>query len=178
MKPYIQRELLSIDPYGKKTLAIVKVLFKRNKNQYINLKLSFIFNMTIMKILKIPFVFALILICSSFKDKPAIILLNGVYGTCNCSEDSNAENKYALVLKEDKTFIYNDVNESGDLKEIKGTWTNQNSKVYLSSGNNDLSIPDKWEIDKNGKCIKGRKGLSFVRLCHIKSCMETMTIEN
>jgi hypothetical protein len=131
-----------------------------------------------MKILKISFVVALIIVCSSFKEKPSIEFLSGTYGTCNCGEESNTENKYALKLNDDQTFTYNDVNNLGEIEEVKGTWTKDNNKINLITLNKDLSIPDKWEVDKNGKCIKGRKGLSFVRLCHIESCKETMTIDN
>jgi hypothetical protein len=125
-----------------------------------------------MKILKICSITILIIVCSSFKDKPVPVLLNGSYGSCNCGEADNSENPNALLFNEDQSYVYNNVNSENKIEKITGTWSIENGKIVLSNTNNDLQIPDRWEIDKKGKCIKGRKGLAFFRLCHIESCKE------
>lgn len=126
-----------------------------------------------MKIVKITSIAAiLIVVCTSFKDKPETVLLNGTYGGCNCGEVDSKENPYALLLNENQSFVYNQVNSENQIEMISGSWTMVSGKIRLSNSNSPLSIPETWEIDKNGKCIKGRKGLSFMRLCHIESCKE------
>lgn len=115
------------------------------------------------------FIFVLV-ICSAYKDQPLPILLKGAYGNCGCGEEENSEIQNALFLNENQSYLYNQVRSDNKIEKINGTWTMEKGQIVLSNTKNELRIPDRWKIDENGKCIKGRKGLAFFRLCHIESC--------
>lgn len=126
-----------------------------------------------MKIHKSSLIFVtLVLVCSSFREKPVPQLLKGAYGTCNCDSAESPEQLNTLYLNDDQSYSYKQLDKNNELTKFDGNWSIENEKIILSNPKNDLPVPIKWEIDENGKCIKGRKGLAVIRLCHIKSCRD------
>ena len=105
----------------------------------------------------------------SFDDKkPANSLLKGAYGVCGC--EANVVSKFELVLNEDFSFHYFDNYNPSKIIDVKGNWSLDGNTILLKDYSSDYSINTKWEIDKNEKCLKSRKGMLCTRLCHIKSC--------
>ncbi len=111
-------------------------------------------------------------ICMSFiGSKPSCKLpVMGTYSTCSC--DKTIENllKFGLTLNENFTFNYFDNTNSEKKVNVKGTWSLEKNTILLKDYPSNTSLDNKWTIDKSGKCIKSKKGLSFTRLCNVKEC--------
>src|SRR5687767_6857890 len=124
-------------------------------------------NLTLNPMKKLIFLFALpaLLAMLSFKTE-APKLLTGTYGVCSCG-GTQSTSKVELTLNEDKTFHYFDNTNPSKAVDIKGSWVLSGNTVILKDYQSAFPIHTKWRVDKNGKCLKSRKGLEFTRLCHI-----------
>ena len=106
----------------------------------------------------------------SHRPSEKLKLKTGVYGICNCDSLSKSSLKIELTINEDFTFHYFNNSIPTKILDVQGSWTLNDNTVFLKDYHSDFPINNKWTIDKNGKCLKSRKGLEFSRLCHIKSC--------
>lgn len=97
-------------------------------------------------------------------------LTAGTYSTCGCADSKDSAQKIGLIIHENNTFHYFDNTTVGKSIDIKGNWTLDESTVILKDYPAGSSIDNTWEIDKNGNCLKSRKGLSVIRLCNLKAC--------
>lgn len=122
-----------------------------------------------MKQTKLFLAILVVIAMMSFSDKnPAEKVKKGAYGTCGCTETSST--KVELIINEDFTFHYFDNYNSSKVIDVKGNWSLDGNTIVLKDYKSEFSINYKWEIEKNEKCLKSRKGLTFTRLCHVKSC--------
>lgn len=95
----------------------------------------------------------------------------GVYsGSCACGEPGeSSSSKIELILNEDFSFRYfNNANPS-KVTDVKGRWTLTENTILLTGYDANQSIPHKWKITGEDKCLKSRKGLEFLRLCYAKT---------
>jgi hypothetical protein len=100
------------------------------------------------------------------KRKPPVI--TGTYGVCSCTLP--AKTIIELKLNPDGSFAFTDNSDPSHAIDIKGTWSMKKGNIVLSGFKPDNHIHDRWHMDKNGKCIKSRKGMEFSRLCNQDSC--------
>lgn len=99
-----------------------------------------------------------------------VTVLTGIYGVCQCEDMQANLRRIELILKEDYTFHYIDFSNPKDKIDVKGKWIQYRNKVVFYEYASKLSIRDKWTVNANGKCLLSRKGLNFVRYCHLESC--------
>jgi hypothetical protein len=62
-----------------------------------------------------------------------------------------------------------DKTNADELIDLNGNWEQKGNQIILKDYPNEVSIHNVWKIDKNGKCLKSRKGLNFRRLCYLES---------
>ncbi|MFN0031880.1 MAG: hypothetical protein ACKVOR_06955 [Flavobacteriales bacterium] len=94
----------------------------------------------------------------------------GVYGTCNCDAEKTTQRTVQLTLNEDFTFHYVDNSDPQNKEDIQGTWAHTGIAILLTGNDGKTPTHNKWKMDKNGKCIKSRRGLEFTRLCVAIPC--------
>jgi hypothetical protein len=94
--------------------------------------------------------------------------VTGGYGVCS-GEGIRVESPQ-LKLNADNTFYYLDSSDPGKKIEVTGTWVNNNGTVILKDYTSPYTFHTKWKMDKNGKCIKSHKGMTFYRLCDTGKC--------
>ena len=70
-----------------------------------------------------------------------------------------------IELNADNTFHYIDNTKPSNPIDITGTWESTNSEVHLIDVNN-RKVMDDLQIERDGKCLKARKGLAFYTLCN------------
>lgn len=124
-----------------------------------------------MKVKKLLILLMMTLSLMSFvglKPSKNLVLKMGTYSTCNCAKEG--EEKFGLKFYEDYSFHYFDYSNGTKKIDIKGIWSINNNKIILKDFPKGSDIDNKWIIDKNGNCLKSRKGLSFTRLCNTKEC--------
>lgn len=120
-----------------------------------------------MKSLKILLATLVVLATMSFKpNNPLVKEVAGTYGVCG---ESNAP-MIELTINEDYTFHYLDNSNPAKKVDISGTWTLNGNTVRLKDFNSPFAIHEKWNIDKNDKCLKSRRGMEWRRLCQVKPC--------
>jgi hypothetical protein len=102
------------------------------------------------------------------KSHEKLQLKTGTYGVCTCG--NSTESSVKLILNKDFTFHYTDNSYPGKKTDVKGNWVLNDNTVTLKDYTSDLSIHNKWTIDRNEKCLKSRKGLNFTRLCNVEAC--------
>ena len=124
-----------------------------------------------MKTLQITRLILIVAICATtvsfIARKPSVNITTGTYGVCNCGSTTGA--KYELTLNADHTFHYYDNGDSRNIIDVKGNWSDQDGTILLT-GTTEKTLPVKWKVDKNEKCIKARKGLQWIRLCNLSAC--------
>ncbi len=116
----------------------------------------------------------LTVVIMSFKSNHSnkkLTLNTGVYGVCSCENYSNNSTRVELIINEDNTFQYFDNSNPSKTIDVKGHWALNHNTIFLKDYISETAIHNKWTIDKNEKCLKSRKGLYTIRLCHIKSCI-------
>ena len=91
--------------------------------------------------------------------------MSGVYGVC--SQGTESATKTELTINDDFTFHYFDNNNPSKVLDIKGTWSMDNKTIVLKDYTSAFSIHNKWKIDNNETCLKSRRGLEYIRLCHL-----------
>jgi hypothetical protein len=92
---------------------------------------------------------------------------SGSFGTCSC----NGNNRIIeLVLNEDATFKYTDNSDPSHAKVITGTWIMKSEKMLLTASDGNKTFHRKWKYTKDGKCIKSRYKMNFMRICVLTSC--------
>ena len=129
-----------------------------------------------MKKIKLILTMAVVMTIMSFKTVKT--LETGAYGICDCEENTVITTKHELIINDDFSFRYFNSSNSKKKIDIEGRWTREGNVVYLQDYESEHSIHNKWTIDKNEKCLKSRKGLSFVRLCNRKPCDERQDFNN
>lgn len=70
-----------------------------------------------------------------------------------------------IELNADHSFHYIDNTKPSNLIDITGTWTIENNEVHLLDVNN-RKVMDELSIEREGKCLKARKGMAFYTLCN------------
>lgn len=101
---------------------------------------------------------------------PDLRLNTGKYGVCTCDNGEENLKRFELIISEDNTFQYFDNTNSNNIIDLKGSWIREKNTIYLKNFSSDIEIHSKWIIDDNEKCLKSRKGLNFMRLCHLGAC--------
>ena len=99
---------------------------------------------------------------------PDVIIPTGTYGVCGCNAD--ASGAVELKLNADHTYSYKNTSDSNHPVEVQGSWNAKGGSIQLSGIPANQPVPSKWKLDKNGKCLKGRTGMMFLRLCHTEMC--------
>ena len=77
----------------------------------------------------------------------------------------NGKTIVELNLSEDHTFKYKDHSVKSKLVGVTGTWSLKNNRIHLKSNTNSPRFHNTWKLNKEGNCIKSRKGLTYYRLC-------------
>lgn len=98
-----------------------------------------------------------LLFLSSFKsseDKDAI----GTYG-------KNGVNGPQIILNADHSFSYRDMTNQRKTINTKGKWEYKNGTVILKDYESNTRIINKWKLVREGKCLKGKKALTYYTLC-------------
>lgn len=104
-----------------------------------------------------------------FEPKTQLNLKTGTYGVCGCNDQSDL--KVELTIEADSTFNY--YSHNGDVNKIvdvKGKWSREGNTIILKDFSSASSVPVKWQIDENEKCLKTRKGMTWTRLCLTSEC--------
>ncbi len=70
-----------------------------------------------------------------------------------------------ITLNEDHTFHYVDKTNKNAPIDISGKWKIVEEELYLLDVNNK-KVMDEFEITREGKCLKARKGMAFYTLCN------------
>ena len=70
-----------------------------------------------------------------------------------------------ITLNEDHTFHYVDKTDKNNPIDINGKWKIVEEELYLLDVNNK-KVMDEFEITREGKCLKARKGMAFYTLCN------------
>lgn len=84
-----------------------------------------------------------------------------VFGTFG----ADGMNAPKIELNADHTFHYVDKTQKFSPIDITGTWTIENNEVHLLDVNN-RKVMDELSIEREGKCLKARKGMAFYTLCN------------
>ncbi|MFC5271759.1 hypothetical protein [Adhaeribacter terreus] len=95
----------------------------------------------------------------SEKDQPDFI---GTYGI-----SKNYPVKYELKINADHTFTYQDFTNPNNKIEARGIWELKNDKLLLQEKSEAFPYGTKWKIEKDGKAVRTRKGLEFIRLAKL-----------
>lgn len=86
----------------------------------------------------------------------------GTYGI-----SKNYPVKFELKINADKTFTYQDHADPNNKIEAQGTWELKNNKIILQGQTSTFPYRSKWQIEKDGKAVRTRKGLEFIRLAKL-----------
>ena len=86
----------------------------------------------------------------------------GTYGI-----SKNYPVKYELKINDDNTFTYQDFTDPKNKINAQGTWELKNNKLVLHDQTSTFPYYGKWKIEKDGKAVKTRKGLEFIRLAKL-----------
>ncbi len=123
-----------------------------------------------MKSLKLITGMTALLLIMSFGKEPVSsqLSMSGKYGVC--SYENNIPAYLELTLNEDNTFHYIDKTNAAKPIDTKGNWTMGKNTIMLSNYQSGFAIHNKWKVDKNTKCLKSKRGMTFYRLCNIASC--------
>lgn len=70
-----------------------------------------------------------------------------------------------IELKADHTFHYVDNTKKNQPIDISGTWTSGDGKVQLQDVK-ERRVMKEFNIEREGKCLKARKGMAFYTLCN------------
>ena len=100
---------------------------------------------------------SVLLFLSSFKsleDNDAV----GTYG-------KNGVNGPQIILNADHSFTYKDMTNQRKTINTKGKWELRNGTVILKDYESSHRIIHKWNLVREGKCLKGKKALIFYTLC-------------
>jgi hypothetical protein len=111
-----------------------------------------------MKLIKTILFSAILITTFAFKNAPE----SEIFGTYGVSKSDPA--KIGLTIKEDKTFSYRDYSVMNKIIEVQGTWELKNNKIILQGHTSKFPYGSKWRIEKEGKAVRTRKGLEFIRL--------------
>jgi hypothetical protein len=121
-----------------------------------------------MKSMKILLAAMVVLSTLSFTENPIVKDVAGTYGICDC--DGTTSSKIELTISPDYTFHYVDNDNLAKKVDITGKWTLDGSTIRLKDFETPFAIHEKWNLDKNDKCLKSRRGMEWRRLCLIQPC--------
>ena len=110
---------------------------------------------------------ALFLVAFTNTSKP-VTITTGTFGVCDCDEDTSM--KFNLTISDDFTFHYYKNDDPDNMIDVKGKWEMKDNTIVLKEYTSSKPIHDKWTVDKNGVCLKSKKGLEWSRLCQVKPC--------
>jgi hypothetical protein len=82
----------------------------------------------------------------------------GTYGI-----SKNYPGKLELKINADKTFTYQDFSDPNNKIEARGTWELEDNKIILQDHTATFPYRSKWKIEKDGRAVRSRKGLEFIR---------------
>lgn len=77
----------------------------------------------------------------------------------------NGINGPEIILNTDHTFSYKDFTNENKRIDTQGKWEYKNGLVILKDYESKNKIVDKWNLVREGKCLKGRKAMTFYTLC-------------
>ena len=114
-----------------------------------------------MKLLKAITLSAFLFSALAFKSvsEPDFI---GTYGI-----SKNHPVKFELKINADETFTYQDFSDPKNKIDARGTWELKKDKIILEDQASTFPYGSKWKIEKNGKAVKTRKGMEFIRLAKL-----------
>ncbi len=90
----------------------------------------------------------------------------GTYGVCGCGTAPTPD--LSLTLRPDGTFRYKNGEDPARPEEVSGTWRQEGRKLTLFDGTG--AVVAHWSLDKQGPCIRTRRGMLFTRLCRLQAC--------
>ncbi|MBK0403754.1 hypothetical protein I5M27_12205 [Adhaeribacter sp. BT258] len=96
-----------------------------------------------------------------FKDEPKPDFI-GTYGI-----SKNHPVKFELKINADKTFSYQDYSDPNKKIDARGTWELKDNKIMLQDQTATFPYRNKWKIEKEGKAVRTRKGMEFIRLAKL-----------
>lgn len=112
-----------------------------------------------MKLLKTLILPAVLFPAFAFASGPDFI---GTYGI-----SKNYPVKYELKINADKTFTYQDYADPKNKIEARGTWELKDNKIFFQDQTATFPYRAKWKIEKDGKAVRTRKGMEFIRLAKL-----------
>ena|SRR6478672_10997762 len=114
-----------------------------------------------MKVLKAIILSAVLFSSVAFKNasQPDFI---GTYGI-----SKNYPVKFELKINADKTFTYQDYSDPNKKIDARGIWELKDNKIILQDQSATFPYRSKWKIEKDGKAVRTRKGLEFIRLAKL-----------
>ena len=120
------------------------------------------------RLLILPGILVMFLFASFTNTSKPVAFTTGTYGVCDCDEDTSM--KFNLTISDDFTFHYYKNDDPDNMIDVKGKWEMKDNTIVLKEYTSSKPIHDKWTIDKNGVCLKSKKGLEWSRLCQVKPC--------
>lgn len=105
-------------------------------------------------------------ILSYASDKPKAPA-GGSFGTCSCNGGNRT---IELNLNDDATFKYIDNSDPAHARTINGTWVMKSGKMLLTANDGNRSFHRRWKYTADGKCIKSRYGMNWMRICVLSPC--------
>lgn len=114
-----------------------------------------------MKLKKTLFLAAFLFPVFAFAGEPEPDFI-GTYGI-----SKNHPVKFELKINADKTFSYQDFADPNNKIDAYGTWELKKDRILLKGPNSKFPYQSKWKIEKEGKAVKTRNKLEFIRLAKI-----------
>ena len=104
------------------------------------------------------------LLFSSFKTD-RLKETEAIQGIYRSSSGSDVQEVIKLVLKSDYSFELIDRLNPNNQIEVVGSYTRKGNRIELIQSNSSASFIRIWHLDSRYPCIKGRKGMEFIRIC-------------
>jgi hypothetical protein len=111
-----------------------------------------------MRLLKAFFLTAFLFSVLAFKVAPNPDFI-GTFGI-----SKNYPVKFELKINADNTYTYQDYSDPNNKIEARGTWELKKNTIILKDQTSTFPYRSKWKIEKDGKAVRTRKGMEFIRL--------------
>lgn len=134
---------------------------RQNKSVFFSIKKVKPLRSETMKITNSIFLAAFLFPVIAFAGEPKPDFI-GTYGI-----SKNHPVKFELKINADKTFTYQDYADANNRIDAQGTWELKNNKIILQGQTSTFPYRSKWKIEKDGKAVRSRKGLEFIRLAKL-----------
>jgi hypothetical protein len=94
----------------------------------------------------------------------------GVFSACTCADNQAYKSQIKVSFMADNQFEIIDTRNPSVVATTVGTWEISKKQHIQLFPKNEMNFSDKWKLEKDGTCIKSRKGLNWIRLCNIEQC--------